>query len=75
MFQFQITCYTMNLEDLNWNVKRSSIDANAEMTRILEFPDKDFKPAMMKKARLQWAIRNILERKKQGKTQQTVPAK
>ena len=39
MFQFQITCYTMNLEDLKWNVKKSSIDANAEMIRILEFPD------------------------------------
>lgn len=42
----------MNLEDLKWNVQRSLIDANAEMIRILEFPDKDFKPAMMEKARL-----------------------
>lgn len=37
----------MNLEDLIWNVKRSSVDASTEMTEILDFFDKDFKWAMI----------------------------
>lgn len=46
-FQSQIT-YTKNMGDLKQNIKGSSIDANGEMTGMLEFSDKNFKLAMIK---------------------------
>ena len=44
----KITHNTKNQEDLKLNEKRQSIDANTEMTEILELFDKDFKADMIK---------------------------
>ena len=45
----QGTCYhTKNQENNNLNEKRQSIDANTEMTQILELTDKDFKATITK---------------------------
>lgn len=42
--------------------KRQSIDANTEMTEMLEISSQNFKAVMIRM--LQWAIKNILERSK-----------
>lgn len=41
-FQPRITHHINNQEYLKWNEKRQSIDANTEITRILELSEKDF---------------------------------
>ena len=54
----KITHNTKNQEDLKLNEKRQSIDANTEMTEILELFDKDFKADMIKIFQ-QWHSWNI----------------
>lgn len=43
MSKIPINHHTKNQEDFRLNEKRQSIDANTEMTVMLELSDKDFK--------------------------------
>lgn len=55
--QLKSTHYTKNQDNHNLNEKRLLVDANNEMTEILELSDKDWKAAIIKLFQL--AIRNI----------------
>lgn len=46
--QLKITCHIKSQDNLNLNVKRQSIDANTEVTRMLELSEGDFKAAVKK---------------------------
>lgn len=47
-FQLKTTCHTKIHGDLKLNEKRQSTDANAEMTEMWQFSDKDIKAVIMK---------------------------
>lgn len=68
-FQLKTTCHTKIHGESQINEKRQSTDANAEMTEMWQFSDKDIKAIIMKM--LQWAVMNVLKcEKKNRKSQQ-----
>lgn len=46
--QLKIIRQTKNQENLNLTEKRQLVDTNTEMTKVLEFSDKDFKAVFLK---------------------------
>ena len=58
-FQLKTTCHTKTHGGLKLNEKRQSTDANAEMTEMWQFSDKDIEAVIMKM--LQWADTNVLK--------------
>lgn len=47
-FQEKIVCQNQNQKNLSLNKNRQSIDANTEITEMLELSENDFKAAIIK---------------------------